>query len=242
MRDDHNDRIPSQALKAKVPALRGKDAATNLDIFEVVALSGPQTKYGINKLLKRSRVQYPTILRAVTKLEKRGYLTKTDPVKMRKRRGVTPTFGITWRGLLAALASDRVSEHVIEVVGKNTHLLLPFPRAEVFDLVRAAFNESQLGPAVRGFATAFFNTLAYDIETSDDAVLFANMFPALVEAESSLNRLHPKAPVELRKYPRVIDWLIQLADQQIAKFEDTIEKMQLGRRYLVQLKLGEGHK
>src|SRR5208283_1775170 len=117
----------------KIPAITGRDAETNLAILELLSLEGPKTVWKTNEGLGRTRLQYPTIFRAVRRLRTWRYLKRTGSVKMQKKKGRTPKFGVTWRGFLAGLAGDKVSANALDALRNNPQLDLPVPREVFFD-------------------------------------------------------------------------------------------------------------
>lgn len=227
-------------LAWKIPALGGRDAETNFAILELLALQGPKTIWDTNKDLGRTRLQYPTIFRAVGRLRKARYLRRKGSAKMEKKKGRTPKFGITWRGFLAALASEKVSGNVLGALRKNPQLDLPVPRDVFFDLVGSLWDEAQVQEIAWIIFENVIETLPYDIESTENRLLVGYFFPALMAVLPELEKYPPRNMGELRKYPKVINFFDRQLDHEIEKFQGTLQALRQGKDWLVSLKSEEG--
>ena len=221
----------------KIPAYAGRDTLTNLAILELLALEGPKTIWNTNADLGRTRLQYPTIFRAIGRLRKGRYLKKTGSAKMKKVKGRTPKFGVTWRGFLAALVSEKVCANVLDVLRNNPKLDLPIPREIFFDLVGTLWPKEQIEEISWIIFEKIVETLPYDIESTEDKLLVGYFLPALMAALPELEKYPPSRPMELLKYPKVIDFFEKQIDHQIRKFEDTLRTLREGKSWLAGLNL-----
>ncbi len=228
-------------LALKIPALGGKDAETNRRVFEVLATKGPQTIYGINKLLGRTREQYPTINRAVNRLAKRGYLVETEKVRMEKRKTErTPKFGLSWRGFITCLVDDKARLSVLEVFDKNKHLPLPIDRDVAVPLATEALGQERIEKIAKATLKALVATVPRDLESIEDPPLFGCLLPALFE----LGRTSPKLLADINlnpsiffKYPKVLKWIEEnLIDEQTNKLEEQLRFFRQAKTLLSELK------
>jgi hypothetical protein len=235
MKNDQNELV---ALK--IPALRGRDSSTNAMILELIALKGPQTIWNVNRLLERTRKQYSTIFRAITRLKKRGYLTKTGTVKMEKKRGRTPVYGLTWRGLVTSLASDNVCGNVIAALNKNSHLQLPFPRDVVSLMARELFTDEEITDLVSRLFEGFVRGIPRDIESIPEEKLGGYIFSALIETPpSGLKEMGKKDFNILLRYPTFVKWLNQMLENSEKQLEQQLEGVKKVREFLSSLKSKE---
>ena len=220
----------------KIPALGGRDAETNLMVLELLALEGPQTAWKTNSMLGRNRKQYPTIFRAIVRLRKWGYLAKTGTVKMEKKKGRTPTFGVSWRGLLASLASDKVCTNILDVLNKNDQLDLPIPRDVFLDLAKALWSSEQIQEITMSLFESLVNTIPHDIESTPDEVLLGYLVPALIDAAPVLENIMPKETTELLKYPKLQDWFEELIAKEAARLQRDLTRIEEAKRWLSDLR------
>lgn len=220
----------------KIPALAGRDAITNFAILERLSLDGPKTVWDTNKDLGRTRLQYPTIFRAVNRLRKWHYLTKTGTVKMEKKKGRTSKFGVTWRGFFAAMVSGNVCSNLLEAVRNNPQLALPVPRDVFFDLVSALWDGQQIEEISQVIFESVIHSIPSDIESTEDQVLVGYLLPAMVAALPELEKYPPRNPRELQKYPKVTRFFKKQIDHEIQKFEDTLRSLKAGKDWLDTLK------
>ena len=224
----------------KIPALSGKDAKTNSMILETLALQGPQTVWNVNRLLGRRRDQYPTIFRAMNRLKKRRYLAKTGSVKMEKRKSRTPTFGLTWRGLFGALANDKVRSDLLNVIDINNHIALPFRRDIIRPIATELWGDEQIADVARSLFEGFVIAIPYDIESGDETMLIASLFPAAVQASPIVFAgLDEKDLTVLFKYREVANLFEKMIDRQIETFEDNLRKLAEVKRFLSTIRTGK---
>jgi hypothetical protein len=223
----------------KIPALTGRDAITNFAVLERLSLDGPKTVWDANKDLGRTRLQYPTILHAVNRLRKWRYLTKTGTVKMKKKKGRTSKFGVTWRGFFAAMVSGNVCSHILEAVRNNPQLTLPVPRDVFFGLVGTLWDGQQIEEIAQIIFESVIYSIPSDIESTEDQVLIGYLLPALVAALPELEKYPPKNPQELVKYPKVIRFFEMQIDHEIGKFEGMLLSLKAGKDWLDSFKAKE---
>ena len=111
----------------KIPALRGRARANNLSILENLATEGPLLKYDVyKKLKKRGIAEYSTITRRIDALREKGYLREADKrITERGKRKAESMYGLTWKGFIASLASEKIRRNVLQVIEKNPLLTIP---------------------------------------------------------------------------------------------------------------------
>lgn len=232
-------------VSQKIPALRGRDAKTNVRILELLALEGSQTTYNINKLLGRSRSLYPTIFRAVTKLKKRGYIAKTGTVRMTKKRWErTPIYGLTWRGFITSLTSDKVCADILNVCEKNPQLQFPLPREVALAIAKILGNE-RLEKLARSLLEGFLKAIPNDIESMEEKEYPLYIVPALGKVPSRLEeiKIEQKDLVRiveiLRNHPNALDWFEEKVECDIKTIEQSLESAKRWRDLIYAIKRGE---
>jgi hypothetical protein len=204
-------------LQRKIPALSGREAKTNVAICEKLSLEGARTIWQVNKLLGRTNLQYPTIFRAMNRLEKTGYVAKVGSQKMQKKKALTPTYGTTWRGFIAALSRSAVRDNIITVLAKQKWLadqFDPFGPTEE-DLVE--FIDSIIDREhVKEITEAIFVNLVRLIPNDVESILtseyfYEYVFPSLLERAAFGLDFPLKAKEELYSYivrhPRLLEYI-----------------------------------
>lgn len=224
-------------LAMKIPALSGNEAKNNYVMFEKLALQGPQTVWGINNLLSRGRENYPTTLRAVRRLLRRGYLIQAGTARMEKRKNEkTATYGITWRGLLASLASKGVSAEILGVFERNPQLRLPVIEGQTFvSLAESLLGKDQVQAVTEALFDGFITTFPYDIEKTKDEVLVGYIFPTMMAASTALDKIKPIDSEELLKHPRLLNWMERGINSWEQKLERDLQKARDMKKWLSHL-------
>jgi len=227
-----------ELVASKIRILRGRDAKTNLMVLEKLALEGSQTTYNINKLLGRSRALYSTTFRAVARLKKRGYIARTGTVKASKTLKRTPTYGLTWRGFIASLKSDKVCDNVLTVLEKNPQLSLPFPKDVILSLCRGLLSDEEIKEITRSLFQGFLKSIPVGIESVEEEKYLAYLLPAIVEAPPTTVKEIPQNRWEavLRKHPKVLDWFEEEIEKCIKKFEENVRAFQEVRKFIQAIK------
>ncbi len=204
-------------LQQKIPAISGREAKTNLAICEKLALDGPCTIWDVNKLLGRTNLQYPTIFRAMNRLEKAGYIEKVGSQKMQKKKALTPTYNTTWRGLVAALSKSVVRDNILAVLAKQKWLmdqLSPFCPTEQ-DLIKLVDSFIDVEYVTEMVEAIFVNLVRIfpnnveSIETSE--YLFGYVLPDMAD-RIALRLNHPVKPKEelysyMIRRPKLLQYL-----------------------------------
>jgi hypothetical protein len=111
----------------KIPALKGLARPSTLLILETIALEGPLLKYDVYKKLEDKGIpQYSTVTRRIDSLRKKGYLKEAAKRKTeRGRRKAESMYGLTWKGLVASLASPQVRKNALRATEKNPLVAIP---------------------------------------------------------------------------------------------------------------------
>ena len=125
------NRIPhinlDELSQMKIPALKGRARTNNLLILETIAIEGPLLKYGVyKKLKKRGIAEYSTVTRRIDSLKEKGYLDEADKrITERGKRKAESMYGLTWKGFIASLVSEKVTGNVLQVIEKDPLLVIP---------------------------------------------------------------------------------------------------------------------
>lgn len=232
--------MKTNLIPQKIPALRGRAAKTNIRILEVLAREGPQTTYNTNKLLGRSRGLYSTIFRAVTRLKEKKYVAKTGTVRMAKKCGRTPTYGLTWRGFIASLASDKVCSNVLGVLEKNSQLTLPYPSDVMLPMARELFSDEQIRKLARSLFEGFIKVIPNNIESLEEEKYGAYLIATLIEAPPTtlekIDQSQSRLESVLRKYPKILDWFEKGVENFIKTLEETLDTAKKMREVLRMLR------
>ena len=117
-------------VKSKISILKGRGAEYNKYVLKNIAMNGHLLPYDVFNNLKQKcifdKLYYPTVLRRIKDLEKKGYLAEAGKrITTRGKQTEEATYGLTWRGFIASLSIDDVSEKLIQVIRKNPLLSLP---------------------------------------------------------------------------------------------------------------------
>jgi len=223
-------------VSLKIPALRGKDAETNSMIIRLLALEGPQTIYDINRLLGRKREQYPTILRAVRRLERR-YVADIRTVKMRKRKEETQIFGLTRRGLIASFANIDVCNNAIAVIEKLDYLEFPIPKDVILAIVKELWRDEDIGEVMKVLFEAFISVIPTDLDSVDTATLVGCLLPAIVKSDPVISgKMKQRDLSVIGRYPEVVKWFEGLTDKQISTLEGSLRRMYAFKKELLKLR------
>lgn len=111
----------------KIPALKGMARTNNLLILKTIATEGPLLKYDVYKKLKKKGIaEYSTVTRRIDSLKERGYLDEAG--KRNTERGkqkAESMYGLTWKGFIASVAGRKVEQDVLQVIEKNSLLVIP---------------------------------------------------------------------------------------------------------------------
>lgn len=111
-----------------IGALIGKDAKNNRLVIETLALNKPLIKWDVYKLIKQeNKISWSTVSRRIDDLKDRGYLIETGTRKINFGKGIqdSPTYGLTWKGLLASIHINKIKQNILQVYNVNQHLKIP---------------------------------------------------------------------------------------------------------------------
>jgi len=135
----------NELSQMKVPALRGIGRRNNLLILETIAMEGPLLKYDVYKKLKKRGIEeYSTVTRRIDSLRKRGYLDEAGRrITARGKRKAESMYGLTWKGFIASLVSEKVKRDVLQVVEKNPLLVIP-EKEFVLLVLKDIFNSEEV--------------------------------------------------------------------------------------------------
>jgi DNA-binding Lrp family transcriptional regulator len=189
----------------RIRAFEGKDAKNNGLILEVLALNGSLIKWGILREMKtQTEISWPTVSRRVDDLKKRGYITETGKKKIRvkvtKSEKPSPTYGLTWKGLIAVLTNEKVYGKVLTVLQNNPKLKLP----DVFWAMIKDFKEKEITNMVKVMVKEI-RMIPLDLESTNISEINSYMFQAL------LFRVVPQIPEDywdrLQRNPEFLKYL-----------------------------------
>jgi len=212
MSDSQEVKRPNSVSRLKIPALRGKDAPNNIIILRLIALRGSMNKYDLYSAFPglKEKKNYPTVSRRVDDLVTRGYLTVTGSKIARegtRRQQEVNVYGLTWRGLLAALSEEEVLMGVVAVLDRHKESL-QFPLQDIVMKVLARWPE-ETRHDVKLFWTAFLEVLPGHIEDIPQEAYASFLFPslaALVEQPRLPQRIDQQFVVELLNDPKIRPW------------------------------------
>lgn len=111
----------------KIPALKGRARTNNLLILKTIATEGPLLKYDVYKKLKKKGIaEYSTVTRRIDSLKERGYLDEAGKrITERGKQKAESMYGLTWKGFIASVAGRKVEQDVLQVIEKNSLLVIP---------------------------------------------------------------------------------------------------------------------
>lgn len=220
-------------VKAKIRALRGRDARNNRLVLETLALHGPLIKYDIFKALKSKGVEhYSTISRRVDDLKERGYLAVAGKrlITVGKRSDESPTYASTWRGFIASLAIETVIRDVLSVLENNPLLGFPLPpevpREMVINALKELFTPREIGIIAHALLVGFLKALPGDLESIAEAEYVMYMLPALARAPKVKEKFEKKDLTRLLQIPGLLEVVLGL----IKTYEKQISELLKGIR------------
>ena len=224
----------NEIIKAKVPAFQGRDARNNKLVLETLALRGPLIKYDIFKALKSRGVKhYPTISRRVDDLRQRGYLDVAGKrlIIVGKRKDESPTYSLTWRGFIASLAIETVTEDTPTVLETNPLLefSLPYevPREMVINVLKELFTPREIGIIARALLIGFLNALPRNIESIKQENYFAYLVPGFVEAPEIREKFEKKDLNKLLQIPGLLELALDLVKTYERQLSDALSAIQV---------------
>jgi len=207
-----------------IGAFKGKDAKNNRLIIEALALNGSFVKYDIYKIVKKQRkIAWSTVSRRVDALRKAGYIkvTGTRRTVVGNREEDSPTYGITWRGLIASVEKSEVRGDMLTVLQKNPHLELPEP---FLTIIGKLFTEEEINEMALKLAEAIL-ILPLDLESlKDEKEVLWHVMPLL-------NQVGFKVP-EKKWNPELIQMISSYILDYEKKLVSSLEKIRLLKKQL----------
>lgn len=144
----------------KIPALKGRARANNLLILETIASEGSLLKYGVHKTLKKKGIaEYSTVTRRIDSLRKKGYLDEAGKrITERGKRKAESMYGLTWKGFIASLLSEKVRGNALQVIERNP--LLAFTEKElIISVLREIVTPQELNDIITSILTAYLRVI-----------------------------------------------------------------------------------
>ena len=224
--------IERELIESKIRILRDKGSENNKHILETLSTKGPLIKYDLFKELKGSEtknsekiVGYPTVSRRVDALVNRGYLQAvgTRIIIVGKRKGESSKYGITWKGFIAGLTIESVAEDVLNVLEKNHHLELPFPREEPIKVTRAIFSNKELQSIIQALLTGYLRAIPKDLESLKPEQVLMYLFPAITEAPQPKESFEKKDLSKLLQIPEVFSFISSSLDKTEKLLEESLK-------------------
>jgi hypothetical protein len=201
--------IEQDLVESKIAILRESGHENNRAILNVLANEGPLIKYDLFKAIKKSRgisqkTVYSTISRRVDDLASKGFLVIAGkkPIIVGKRHDESSSFGLTWKGVIAGLCLQPVSEKIFRVFEKNSYLLRDFPE-ETWGIVTAVFTEEELRDFVGAFLVGFLSSIPGDLSLVDSKHLAAYIIPAVAQMPNLQSSFEGKDFSHLLEIPEV---------------------------------------
>ena len=204
-----------ELIRAKIPALRGRDEINNRYVLETLALQGPLIKYDIFKASKTKGIKhYPTISRRVDDLKGRGYLNVGGKrtITVGRRTEESPTYTLTWRGFIASLAIDKVVGEVSKVLQNDPLLEIPFQKEMAISILNELFTPKEMEILAQAFLEGFLRALPRDIESIEQEKYIAYLIPALVEAPKIQEKFEGKDLTRLFQIPGFLKFITDNID------------------------------
>lgn len=222
-------------VRIRIPAFRGRDERNNRLVLETIALQGPLIKYDIFKALKSRNVKhYPTISRRVDGLKKKGYIDAAGKrvITVGKRVEESPTYGLTWRGLIASLTTNQVAREVSVVLKNNPLLRIPFPKEIVTNVLNELFSPRETEVIVHALLEGFLRAIPRDIESIEQEKYIAYLIPAMAETPEIREKFEGKNLTKLYQIPGFLDFIMRLINASERQLTDLLAGVQIIKKEL----------
>ena len=230
-----------EIIRAKVPAFQGRDARNNKLVLETLALRGSLIKYDIFKALKSKGVKhYPTISRRVDNLRQRGYLDVAGKrlIIVGRRKEQSPTYSLTWRGFIASLAIETVTEEIPTVLENNPLLEfdLPYevPKEMIIDVLKELFTSREIGIVLHALLVGFLTALPRNIESIKQENYFAYLVPGLLETPEIRKRFERKDLNKVLQIPGLLEMAFDLVKTYERQLSDMLIAIQIIKKELTE--------
>jgi len=224
-----------EILRARIPAIQGRDAKNNKLVLETLALHGPLIKYDIFKALKVRNVRYyPTISRRVDDLKERGYLgiAGERTITVGKRREASPTYALTWSGFIASLTIERAIRDIPKVLENSPLLKFPVPRDMVIGVIKELFIPKEIETITRAIFMGFLKALPRDIESIEEEKYLAYIIPGLLEAPEIKEKIEKKDLSKLLQVPGFLEFVWNLIDSFETQLSESLKGIRIIRKRL----------
>lgn len=208
----------------KIPALRGRARRSTLLILETIAVEGPLLKYDVYKRLeKRGIAQYSTVTRRIDSLREKGYLNEAAQRNTeRGKREAESMYGLTWKGLIASLASQKVRENALQAIGKNPLVVIP-EKEFVLLVISEIFDAKELEKIANVLLYGFLKAIP-NLENIGEEEMLIWMLQALKEIPPDAIRLieiseEKKDLTKLLDNPKILQYLKDKIIPRISEYE-----------------------
>lgn len=162
-----------ELLPLKIPVFSGIGADNTSLILEHIATSGPLLKYDIFKNLCFAR--YSTASRRIDDLRKRGYLAEAGKRSTTRGKRIEESMcGLTWRGFVASLSSQKVRANITSVLRKNPLLTLP-EKESILVVLDEIITSEEFETISRTILEAYLNAIP-NLELISDDLLWVWFF------------------------------------------------------------------
>lgn len=224
----------------KIPALRGRARPSTLLILETIATEGPLLKYDVYKRLeKRGIAQYSTVTRRIDSLREKGYLNEAAQRNTeRGKREAESMYGLTWKGLIASLVSQKVRENALHAMGKNPLVAIP-EKEFVLLVISEIFDRKELEKIASILLYGFLKAIP-NLENIGEEEMLIWIPQALKEIPPDTMRLieiseKKKDLTRLLDNPRILQYLKEKIIPRISEYERNFYMMFQFFRVLKQL-------
>jgi hypothetical protein len=210
----------------KIPVLKGIGRRNNLLILETIGIEGPLLKYDVYKKLKKRGIEeYSTITRRIDSLKERGYLSEADKrVTARGKRKAESMYGLTWKGFIASLVSEKVRGDALRVVEKNPLLVIP-EKEFVLLVLEDIFNSKEIERMADIMLHSYLKVIP-SLEDIEEGTLGMWVFPALREIPPDVMKTQmteeKKDLTRLLDNPRILQYVKDKILPKISEYGRTL--------------------
>jgi DNA-binding MarR family transcriptional regulator len=210
----------------KIPALRGIGRRNNLLILETIATEGPLLKYDVYKKLKKRGVEeYSTVTRRIDSLKGKGYLDEAGKrITARGKRKAESMYGLTWKGFIASLVSEKVRRGALQVVEKNPLLVIP-EKEFVLLVLEDIFNPEEVERIADTILCGYLKAIP-NLEDIEEEKLGMWILPALGEVRPDIMKTdmteEKKDLTKLLDNPRILQYVKDRILPKISEYEKNL--------------------
>jgi hypothetical protein len=223
--------IDKELIESKIRILRNKGSENNARILGILSHTGPLIKYDLFKEFKscsnktfEKKTRYSTISRRVDDLVNRGYLQPvgTRIIVVGKRKEESSKYGITWKGFIAGLTIEAAVDNITEILEKNPHLKLPFPREAPLKMTKAIFSNKELKVIAKVLVTGYLRAIPKDLESLKPEQMLMYLFPAITETPEIKEKFEKKDVSKLIQIPEVSSFIANSLDKTEKMLEESL--------------------